>query len=46
MKPLARLSGHLEHDPEKWKPVFGQDHAEIKSLERDADSMENHPALA
>jgi hypothetical protein len=19
-----------EHDPEKWKPVFGQDHAQLK----------------
>src|SRR5215510_6214953 len=23
----------LEHDPEKWKPVFGKDHAQTKSLE-------------
>jgi hypothetical protein len=22
----------LEHDPEKWKPVFGQDHALTNSL--------------
>jgi hypothetical protein len=21
-------SGTLEHDPEKWEPVFGQDHAQ------------------
>jgi hypothetical protein len=21
----------LEHDPEKWKPVFGKDHAQTKS---------------
>ena len=21
---------HLEHDPEKWKPVFGKDHAQSK----------------
>jgi hypothetical protein len=21
---------HLEHDPEKWKPVFGKDHAQTK----------------
>jgi hypothetical protein len=21
----------LEHDPEKWEPVFGQDHAQTKS---------------
>jgi tRNA (guanine-N7-)-methyltransferase len=44
-KTLERIAALLEHDPEKWKPVFGQDHAEIKSLERDADSMENHRAL-
>ncbi len=22
----------LEHDPEKWKPVFGKDHAQIEIL--------------
>jgi len=22
----------LQHDPEKWVPVFGQDHAQIQSL--------------
>jgi hypothetical protein len=27
---------YLEHDPEKWQPVFGKDHAQIK-LERNAD---------
>jgi hypothetical protein len=21
----------LEHDPEKWEPVFGKDHAQIRS---------------
>jgi hypothetical protein len=21
----------IEHDPEKWEPVFGQDHASIKN---------------
>ena len=31
-KNLRRL---LEHDPEKWKPVFGQDHAQTKRLEND-----------
>src|SRR4029078_5238341 len=25
----------LEHDPEKWNPVFGQDHAQIKELDSD-----------
>jgi hypothetical protein len=24
---------HLEHDPEKWKPVFRKDHAQTKRLE-------------
>jgi hypothetical protein len=28
----------LEHDPEKWIPVFGKDHAKDKELERDDDS--------
>jgi len=22
----------LKHDPEKWQPVFGQDHAELRVL--------------
>jgi hypothetical protein len=25
----------LEHDPEKWKPVFGKDHAQTKKLDHD-----------
>jgi hypothetical protein len=33
-----------EHDPEKWVPVFGKDHAPTK-LERDDDSKKSHPAL-
>jgi hypothetical protein len=24
-----------EHDPEKWEPVFGKDHAQAKSGEND-----------
>ncbi len=32
-------------DPEKWIPVFGKDHAQNKSLERDDDSTKNHSAL-
>ena len=28
---LKRLSD-LEHDPEKWKPVFGQDHAQSRTF--------------
>jgi 2-octaprenyl-6-methoxyphenol hydroxylase len=35
----------LARDPEKWEPVFGKDHAQNKSLERDDDSKKNHPAL-
>jgi hypothetical protein len=34
-----------EHDPEKWIPVFGKDHAQTKEAERDGDSTNNHPAL-
>jgi hypothetical protein len=26
-----RLRQSLEHDPEKWAPVFRKDHAQIKS---------------
>jgi hypothetical protein len=28
---IARFSEALEHDPEKWAPVFRKDHAQIKS---------------
>jgi len=36
----ATRGGHsrLEHDPEKWIPVFRKDHAQIKEAERDDDS--------
>jgi hypothetical protein len=29
--PRARAGVLLEHDPEKWEPVFGKDHAQTKS---------------
>ena len=29
-RPLARQRGRQEHDPEKWIPVFGKDHAQPK----------------
>jgi hypothetical protein len=29
---------HPEHDPQKWIPVFGKDHAPINNLKRDDDS--------
>jgi hypothetical protein len=35
----------LEHDPEKWTPVFRKDHAQNKNIERDDDSKKSHPAL-
>jgi hypothetical protein len=28
-------SKSLEHDPEKWKPVFGKDHAQTQNLDPD-----------
>jgi hypothetical protein len=36
----------LQHDPEKWEPVFGKRSCSNKELERDDDSRKNHPALA
>src|SRR5262249_5005191 len=30
----------IEHDPEKWIPVFGRDHAPTKKLTRDDDSRQ------
>jgi hypothetical protein len=36
----------LEHDPEKWGPVFRKDHAQIKEIEGDDVSKKYHPALA
>ena len=37
----------LKHDPEKWEPVFGKDHARTNQIERDdRTSKKNHPALA
>jgi hypothetical protein len=38
-------TGRLEHDPEKWTPVFRKDHAQIKEIERDDDSKKSHRAL-
>jgi hypothetical protein len=34
--PDPRRFRVLEHDPEKWNPVFGQDHAQInKQMQHD-----------
>src|SRR6266699_5387462 len=49
-----RLGGVLEHDPEKWVPVFPRDKREAfarrscsnNKLERDDDSKKSHRALA
>src|SRR5580704_3146193 len=35
----------LEHDPEKWAPVFGKRSCSNNKLERDDDSKKSHPAL-
>jgi hypothetical protein len=43
-RPQTVVITELEHDPEKWNPVFRKDHAQTK-LERDADRTATHPAL-
>src|SRR5882672_12688752 len=51
---FARRQQSLEHDPEKWVPVFPRDKREAfarrscsnKKIERDDDSKKSHPALA
>ena len=35
----------LEHDPEKWIPVFGKRSCSNKRIERDDDSKKSHLAL-
>ncbi len=42
---LGRRGDGLEHDPEKWVPVFRKDHAQTKMIERDDDSKKSHPVL-
>src|SRR6266540_5442589 len=44
-KPANKATVMLEHDPEKWVPVFRKDHAQIKETERDDDSKKRHHAL-
>jgi hypothetical protein len=41
----AAFATPLEHDPEKWTPVFRKDHAQNKEIERDDDSKKSHHAL-
>ena len=43
---LASQAEALEHDPEKWEPVFGKRSCSNKEVERDDDSTKNHSALA
>jgi coproporphyrinogen III oxidase len=45
-RPISALPeiGNLARDPEKWEPVFGKDHAQIKNLEREGDSSKTHSA--
>src|SRR5215469_13957966 len=40
-----RKAHALEHDPEKWIPVFGKRSCSKKKLERDDDSKKSHHAL-
>jgi len=42
---LRREVVSLEHDPEKWEPVFGKRSCSNNKLERDDDSKKSHPAL-
>jgi hypothetical protein len=42
---VGAAAAALEHDPEKWVPVFRKDHAQIKEIERDDDSKKSHHAL-
>jgi tetratricopeptide (TPR) repeat protein len=40
------IRSSLEHDPEKWAPVFGKRSCSGKKLRRDDESKRSHPALA
>jgi DNA-binding NarL/FixJ family response regulator len=44
-KRVQRQTPLLEHDPEKWVPVFGKRSCSKKKLERGDDSKKSHPAL-
>jgi hypothetical protein len=45
MKYVVTRRLELEHDPEKWIPVFGKRSCSKKKLERDDDSKKSHHAL-
>jgi hypothetical protein len=42
---FERSAPALEHDPEKWIPLFGKRSSFDKGVERDDDSMKHQPAL-
>jgi hypothetical protein len=42
---VAIMDTELQHDPEKWVPVFGKRSCSDNGLERDDDSKKSHPAL-
>src|SRR5262249_19142931 len=44
---LEKVEGStlLEHDPEKWIPVFGKRSCSNKEIERDDDARKSHLAL-
>jgi hypothetical protein len=46
LNPAPAPARLLERDPEKWEPIFGKNHAQIKILERHGDSSKTHPAPA
>ena len=43
--PSSLQLKRLEHDPEKWTPVFGRRSCSNKKPKRDDDSKKSHPAL-
>ena len=43
---LAGLHARLEHDAEKWVPVFGKTSCSDNKIKRDGDSKKSHHALA
>jgi transcriptional regulator with XRE-family HTH domain len=45
MVSRAKSARLLEHDPEKWKPVFGQRSCSNKEIENDSDSTKSQQAL-
>ena len=42
--PIEPCATKLEHDPEKWTPVFRKDHAQIKEIERDDEESSRSSA--